>query len=135
MTQTQAQPDARVEAGMNAELDAGTVAGAEARRSQDHHGTRTVFASINSRGTMSLPASIRRRFRLNEPGAQVEITTKEGSDVIELRPHLPIPVDQLWYWTPEWQAGEREAEEQIANGDTMFFEDGEALLNWLADNR
>jgi bifunctional DNA-binding transcriptional regulator/antitoxin component of YhaV-PrlF toxin-antitoxin module len=84
---------------------------------------------------MSLPATIRRRFKLDEPGAQVEITTREEDGVIELRPHVPIPVDQLWYWTPEWQAGERQADEQIANSEGLFFEDGESLLKWFAENR
>ncbi|MGI8648551.1 MAG: hypothetical protein DLM55_06725 [Acidimicrobiales bacterium] len=26
----------------------------------------------------------------------------------------PIDPDQAWYWTPEWQAGEREVDEWIA---------------------
>ena len=27
-----------------------------------------------------------------------------------------IPRDQLWFWTPEWQRKEREADEDIAQG-------------------
>ena len=27
-----------------------------------------------------------------------------------------IPKDQLWFWTPEWQRKEREADEDIAQG-------------------
>ena len=26
----------------------------------------------------------------------------------------PIDPDQAWFWTPEWQGGEREADEEIA---------------------
>jgi len=29
---------------------------------------------------------------------------------------IPIPKDQLWYWTPEWQRKEREVDEEIAHG-------------------
>jgi AbrB family looped-hinge helix DNA binding protein len=29
---------------------------------------------------------------------------------------IPIPKDQLWFWTPEWQKKEREADEDIARG-------------------
>jgi hypothetical protein len=28
-----------------------------------------------------------------------------------------IPADQAWFWTPEWQAGEREASEEIGRGE------------------
>jgi hypothetical protein len=28
----------------------------------------------------------------------------------------PIDPDQAWFWTPAWQAGEREADQQIAEG-------------------
>ncbi|HEV2374865.1 MAG TPA: hypothetical protein VGS19_22240 [Streptosporangiaceae bacterium] len=31
------------------------------------------------------------------------------------RPHL-IPGDQAWFWAPEWQAKEAEADHEIANG-------------------
>jgi hypothetical protein len=42
------------------------------------------------------------------------------------------PADQAWFWTPEWQAGEREATAQIAAGDVEVFDTIEALLNHLA---
>ena len=29
---------------------------------------------------------------------------------------LPIPKGQLWYWTPDWQRKEREADQGIAQG-------------------
>jgi hypothetical protein len=29
---------------------------------------------------------------------------------------------QAWFWTPEWQAGEREADADLAAGHTQFFE-------------
>jgi bifunctional DNA-binding transcriptional regulator/antitoxin component of YhaV-PrlF toxin-antitoxin module len=35
---------------------------------------------------------------------------------IEMIPARLIPKDQLWFWTPEWQRKEREADEDIAQG-------------------
>ncbi len=35
---------------------------------------------------------------------------------LEMIPVRLIPKDQLWYWTPEWQQMEREADEDIAQG-------------------
>jgi antitoxin PrlF len=36
--------------------------------------------------------------------------------------------DQAWFWTPEWQAGEREATEQIARGEGHAYLSDEAFL-------
>jgi hypothetical protein len=35
---------------------------------------------------------------------------------VEMIPASLIPKDQLWFWTPEWQKREREADEDIAQG-------------------
>jgi hypothetical protein len=40
--------------------------------------------------------------------------------------------DQSWFWTEEWQAGEREADAQIAAGEGRFFASGEEMLAALA---
>jgi hypothetical protein len=39
--------------------------------------------------------------------------------------------DQAWFWTPEWQAGEREADEEIAAGRTTYFGSDEEFLTAL----
>lgn len=36
--------------------------------------------------------------------------------------------DQAWFWTPQWQAREREADEEIAAGHTTYYESGEEFL-------
>lgn len=76
---------------------------------------KTYYVAIQSRGTVALPADLRRRLHLDEPGAQVEIT--EGDDGrVELKAVLPTPADQSWFWTDRWQAMEREADADIAAG-------------------
>ncbi len=37
--------------------------------------------------------------------------------VITFRGLKTIPADQAWFWSPVWQAGEREADREIAAGD------------------
>lgn len=37
-------------------------------------------------------------------------------DNIVLVPAKLIPKDQAWFWTPEWQRGEREADDDIKTG-------------------
>jgi hypothetical protein len=45
----------------------------------------------------------------------------------------PIPADQRWFWSAEWQAGEREASEQITTGGLHVYETMAALLASAAD--
>ncbi len=56
-------------------------------------------------------------------------TAVEGAGVL-LRGIIkgPIDPDQAWFWTPEWQAGEREADAEIAaGGGTRYHSDEEFL--------
>jgi bifunctional DNA-binding transcriptional regulator/antitoxin component of YhaV-PrlF toxin-antitoxin module len=76
---------------------------------------KSYHVSVQSRGTIALPAELRRRHHLDEPGAQVQIIEHEDGR-LELQPMLPIPADQRWFWTERWQAMEREADEDIAAG-------------------
>lgn len=45
----------------------------------------------------------------------------------------PIDIDpeQWWFWTPEWQAKERDADVDITAGKTEFHESDEAFLSAL----
>jgi antitoxin PrlF len=43
----------------------------------------------------------------------------------------PIPADQAWFSTPEWLAGEREADEDIAAGRGAVHESAEDMFDHL----
>lgn len=87
------------------------------------------FLSIQSRGTVSLPAAIRRRYRLDEPGAQVEVIDADGE--IILRPKVALDATQAWFWDPDWQAGEKEAEAERNRGEGTDHASGEEFLESL----
>lgn len=89
----------------------------------------TTYINVRDRGQISLPAAIRKRFHLDVPGAQVEIIEREGE--IILRPMLPIPADQAWAWTEEFQAGERIADAEAAAGLGTVYNSGEEFLESL----
>ncbi len=58
--------------------------------------------------------------------AQVEITRNLVS-------RLPVPSDsQGWYWTEEWQEGEREADRDMAAGRTLSFESEAEMDEYLS---
>lgn len=79
-----------------------------------------------------MPPEVRKRLLLDSPGAQVEVTEREDG-VIELRPQVPVPASQVWFWTDAWQARERQADEDLAAGRVTSYDDGESFLASLSD--
>jgi hypothetical protein len=59
-----------------------------------------------------------------------ELPVVEGIDV-----SLPADADpeQAWFWSPQWQQGEREADEDIRTGRVERFDSGDALLTAFSD--
>jgi hypothetical protein len=51
-----------------------------------------------------------------------------------ITPPLSPDPDQAWFWTPEWQKGEREADADIAAGRTVRFESDEEFLAHLDES-
>ncbi|GLY06033.1 AbrB family transcriptional regulator [Actinoplanes sp. NBRC 101535] len=88
------------------------------------------FVSVQSRGTVALPPEVRRRYGLNEPGSQVEITERSDG-VLELRPTIAIPASQQWFWEKRWQEGERRADADIAAGRTTTYENVDDFMDSL----
>ncbi|MGH8903994.1 MAG: AbrB/MazE/SpoVT family DNA-binding domain-containing protein [Egibacteraceae bacterium] len=89
-----------------------------------------MFVSVQGRGVIALPAELRRRFGLDRPGAQVEVVAREDG-VIELRPHLAVPAEQAWVWTPQWQERIQEGLDDLQADRSESFESGQALLHAL----
>jgi bifunctional DNA-binding transcriptional regulator/antitoxin component of YhaV-PrlF toxin-antitoxin module len=79
---------------------------------------------------VALPAELRRRYQLDQPGAQVEISEREDG-VLELRPTLAVPASQAWFWSDEWQRREREADADIAAGRVSRYDDVDDFVKGL----
>lgn len=88
------------------------------------------FGGVQGRGTVALPTALRRRYHLDEPGAQIEITEREDG-VIEVRPAIAVPATQAWFWAPAWQQREREVDEHVTAGQTTTYADGDDFLAHL----
>lgn len=85
------------------------------------------YVPVRQRGVVTIPAEIRERLRLDDPGAQLEfIETDDGR--IEVRGALPHDADQSWFWTERWQRMEREADEDFAAGRHTVTADVDAFL-------
>jgi bifunctional DNA-binding transcriptional regulator/antitoxin component of YhaV-PrlF toxin-antitoxin module len=83
---------------------------------------KTHLLTVQSRGTVALPADFRRRFHLDGEDAQVKLVEREDGK-IELIPVVAVPADQAWFWSERWQAMEREADADIAAGRTTTVDD------------
>jgi AbrB family looped-hinge helix DNA binding protein len=70
--------------------------------------------AIRRKGVVTIPEAIRQELDLQE-GDHLVATVEDGRLV--LIPASVIPDDQAWFWTPEWQAKEAEADREIAEGD------------------
>jgi len=44
---------------------------------------------------------------------------------------VKIRRDQLWFWSTDWQAGERQVDQEIANGDYEEFDTIEEFISSL----
>jgi hypothetical protein len=82
-------------------------------------------------GKVLIPEEIRQAAHLVD-GTELEVEiTAVG---ILLRTPEPIDPDQAWFWTKEWQAGEREADEEIRAGlGRVFYSDEEFLASLEED--
>lgn len=81
--------------------------------------------TIRAKGQVTIPRSIREAAHLADGDPLDVVLTDDG---ILLRPKKAVDATQAWFWTREWQAGEREASEDIAAGWTEVFVDDESFL-------
>ncbi len=71
-------------------------------------------ARLRHKGQVTLPPEVRAALHVAE-GDEVEFTVTESGDVV-LRGMTAVPADQRWFWTEQWQEGEREAAIQKGRG-------------------
>ena len=90
------------------------------------------FVQPQAKGVIALPAQLRRKLRLDEPGVQVEVTERPDG-VVELRSTVAVPTSEAWFWEERWQAGEREVDEHVTSGRVTTYENDDAFTNSLAD--
>jgi AbrB family looped-hinge helix DNA binding protein len=84
--------------------------------------------TLRARGQLTLPDDIRKAARLEEGDLlEAEIT----ADGILLRPQKLIDATQAWFWSPEWQAGEREADADRAAGRIETSRSGDEFIGAL----
>lgn len=72
-----------------------------------------MLVSIKKRYTLTIPKNIREKLHIKE-GEYVDAEVKNHSLI--LTPVKVIRKDHEYFWTKEWQQGEKEADEDIKRG-------------------
>jgi antitoxin PrlF len=85
--------------------------------------------TLRAKGQLTLPDDVRKAAKLEE-GDLIEAVVTDSGEVL-LRPLATIDRSQAWFWTPEWQAGEREATEQARSGEGEVFKNDNDFLDSL----
>lgn len=89
----------------------------------------TARVKVRPKAQLTLPEEVRRALHIGE-GDEVEFAVHEDGTVT-IRGYVSIPTDQAWFFTPEWLAGEREADEEIRAGKGTVFESPEDMFAHL----
>ena len=84
---------------------------------------------VRAKAQLTLPEEIRRALHISE-GDEVEFSIHDDG-TITVRGYVSIPTDQAWFFTPEWLAGEREADEDIAAGRGTVHESADDMFAHL----
>jgi bifunctional DNA-binding transcriptional regulator/antitoxin component of YhaV-PrlF toxin-antitoxin module len=101
-----------------------------------HLRATTMTVTIGEDECLTLPEKIRHAVGIS-PGDTIYVQVEDHGEAglhVRLR---AIDPGQVWFWTPEWQAKEREADEDYAAGRfTRYYSDEEflaALKQWSDD--
>jgi len=84
-----------------------------------------TIVRLNQKGQLTLPSPLRRIVHI-KPGDYVELKVVDGS--LLLTPKVLVDKEQAYFWTEEWQAGERQADADIAAGRVADFDSVDALI-------
>ncbi|MEK6607458.1 MAG: AbrB/MazE/SpoVT family DNA-binding domain-containing protein [Myxococcota bacterium] len=75
-----------------------------------------MTVTLGAKGQVRLPVEVAKKLKLRK-GARLEVVATGGG--VFLIPPGRIPKDQRYFYTPEWQSKEREADEAIERGEVI----------------
>jgi AbrB family looped-hinge helix DNA binding protein len=81
--------------------------------------------TLRAKGQLTLPDELRKAAHLEEGDLLDAELTPDG---ILLRPQKLIDATQTWFWTAEWQAGEREADTDLNAGRVETFDSADKFI-------
>lgn len=87
-----------------------------------------MLLRVRKNAQITLPARVRKTVHL-EDGDLLDCEIEDGR--IVLTPKKLVDKKDAWFWSPEWQSAERDAQRDIESGNTDEFESVGDLLDSL----
>ncbi len=87
-----------------------------------------MLLRVRKNAQITLPARVRKTIRL-EDGDLLDCEIEDGK--IVLTPKKLVDKRDAWFWSPEWQKAEAEAQKDIESGNVEEFESVDDLLGSL----
>jgi len=88
-----------------------------------------MLAKLTSGGQVTLPKEIRVKTNM-QPGDFVEVDLDREGHIV-LRPKKLVDASQAYFWTEEWQGGERKADADIKAGRVKRFKSAREAVKYL----
>lgn len=86
------------------------------------------LVKVKNKYQIVIPDDVRKKLKV-EVGDRLEIEEKDG--VLVMRPVMVIDKSQSYFWTDEWQKGEKEAEQAKKKGKFKDFKKPDEAVKWL----
>lgn len=83
---------------------------------------------VGAKHQVTIPRRISKALNLKK-GDHMLVRLVDNS--VEMVPAQVVPKDQRWFWSPEWQAGEREVNRALARGEFLEAKSADELLRKL----
>jgi AbrB family looped-hinge helix DNA binding protein len=90
-----------------------------------------ALTRLTSGGQVTLPKEIRLKTNM-QAGDFVEVKLDEEGRIV-LTPKKLVDASQAYFWSAEWQKGERKADEDIEAGRVKEFNSVTDAVNYLED--
>jgi len=88
-----------------------------------------ILAKLTSGGQVTLPKEIRVKTNM-QPGDFVEVDLDREGHIV-LSPKKLVDASQAYFWTKEWQGGERKADDDIKAGRVKRFKSAREAVKYL----
>jgi antitoxin MazE len=86
------------------------------------------LVKVKSKYQIVIPDDVRKKLHV-EIGDTLEIEEKDG--ILVAKPVVVVDKSQAYFWTEEWQKGEKEAEEAKKKGKFKEFDKAAEAVKWL----
>ncbi len=90
-----------------------------------------MVVDLKQKSQVTIPNEVVKKLKL-VVGDKLDVEVKDGKIIIT--PVVIIPKDQMWFYSKEWQDGERDVDRQVREGKTNKASSLEELFDGLGLN-